>query len=387
MHLLPVEILVSAEGGAGLAMVLSLLAGAMLWNGGTWYLGLPSSSSHALIGSILGVGLVQRGVGGVNWGKAGEVGLSLLLSPALGFLLAGWLLLLARRQVPDPQLYRPPEGKRPPPWWIRGILMGTCSGVSFAHGSNDGQKGMGLILLVLIGLLPTEFALNLHAGAGEVRRASAAAEELDQFLSDAGVPEPAATGADAEPGVRARGLLAEVRSTLAGKDSLAAVAPEERWPYRARLLELHQALTVWAGQEPGWRVPPKPLRALEATVEYVPVWVVLGVALALGIGTMVGWKRIVLTVGEKIGKVHLSYGQGACAELVAMATIGLVDVGGLPVSTTHVLSSGVAGTMWANGSGVQGGTVRKIALAWVLTLPATMFLSGGLYAASRLLLR
>ncbi|MCI0463883.1 MAG: inorganic phosphate transporter [Gemmataceae bacterium] len=387
VHLLPVEILVSAESSAGLAMVLSLLAGAMLWNVGTWYLGLPSSSSHALIGSILGVGLVHRGVGGVNWGKANEVGLSLLLSPALGFLLAGLLLLLARRLLPDPQLYRPPEGQRPPPWWIRGILMGTCSGVSFAHGSNDGQKGMGLILLVLIGLLPTEFALHLHADAGKVHQASAAAEELDRFLADAGVPKPVPGGEDAGPGVRARGLLAEVRGTLAGKDSLEAVAPEERWPYRTRLLELRQALAVWTAQEPGRGVPAELLRALEATVEYVPVWVVLGVALALGIGTMVGWKRIVITVGEKIGKAHLSYGQGACAELVAMGTIALADVGGLPVSTTHVLSSGVAGTMWANGSGVQGATAQKIALAWVLTLPATIGLSGGLYAAGRLFLR
>jgi PiT family inorganic phosphate transporter len=383
VHLLPVEILVSAEAGAGLVMVLSLLAGAMLWNVGTWCLGLPSSSSHALIGSILGVGLVHSGVGGVNWGKAGEVGLSLLLSPALGFLLAALLLRLARRQVPDPQLYRPPEGKQPPPWWVRGILMGTCSGVSFAHGSNDGQKGMGLILLVLIGLLPVEFALNLQANAREVRRAIMAAEELGRFLADAGVPEPTTAGDDTGPGVRARELLAEVHRTLAGKDSLAAVPPEERWPYRTRLLELRQALKGWAAEAPGRRVPPESLRALEATVEYVPGWVVIGVALALGVGTMVGWKRIVLTVGEKIGKAHLSYGQGACAELVAMGTIGLADMGGLPVSTTHVLSSGVAGTMWANGSGVQGGTVRKIALAWVLTLPATLFLSGGLYAAGR----
>jgi PiT family inorganic phosphate transporter len=158
----------------------------------------------------------------------------------------------------------------------------------------------------------------------------------------------------------------------------------ERWPYRTRLLELRQALTAWAGQEPGRQVPSAAVHALEATVEYVPSWVVLGVGLALGIGTMIGWKRIVITVGEKIGKAHLTYGQGACAELVAMGTIGLADLGGLPVSTTHVLSSGVAGTMWANGSGVQGSTLRKIGLAWVFTLPATMALSGGLYAVSGL---
>jgi PiT family inorganic phosphate transporter len=388
VHLLPVEILVSAGGGAGLAMVLSLLVGAMLWNGGTWYLGLPSSSSHALIGSILGVGLVHSGVAGVRWSKAGEVGLSLLLSPVLGFLLAALLLRLARRLVPEPTLYRPPEEKKPPPHWIRYVLVGTCSGVSFAHGSNDGQKGMGLILLVLIGLLPAEFALNLHADTEAVHRAAAAAGELDRYLADAGAPEPGkAGGEDGGPGVQARRLLDEVSRTLAGKDSLEAIDPAQRWTYRTRLLELRHALRLWEAQDPARHVPAGPEHALESTVEYVPVWVVLGVAVALGVGTMIGWKRIVITVGEKIGKMHLSYAQGACAEVVAMGTIGLADVAGLPVSTTHVLSSGVAGTMWANGSGVQMGTVRKIALAWVLTLPATMVLSGGLYAVCRLFLR
>jgi PiT family inorganic phosphate transporter len=385
VQLLPVELLVNARPGAGLVMVLALLLGAMVWNLGTWYQGLPSSSSHALIGAILGVGLVHSGAAGVNWHKALEVGLSLLLSPVLGFILAALLLKVARRLVPDPVLYKAPEGKQPPPWWIRGILMLTCSGVSFAHGSNDGQKGMGLILLVLIGLVPAHFALNLHASAAHVHHAAQAAAELDQFLADHGVPAPPdQAGAEEDPGVRARSLLARLRQDLQGKDSLAAIPAGERWNYRCRLLELRQALQEWAGNDAARRVPAGLLRSLTATVEYVPYWVVLGVALALGIGTTVGWKRIVITVGEKIGKAHLSYGQGACAELVAAGTIGLADTAGLPVSTTHVLSSGVAGTMWANGSGIQGATVKKIALAWVLTLPATVFLAGGLYMLFRL---
>jgi PiT family inorganic phosphate transporter len=383
VHLLPVELLVDAGPRAGLAMVLALLVGAMVWNLGTWFLGLPSSSSHALIGAILGVGLVAHGIAGVNWHTAGQVGLSLLLSPVIGFIMAGLLLLAARRLVPDPKLYKPPENKEPPPGWIRGILMLTCSGVSFAHGSNDGQKGMGLILLVLIGLVPAHFALNLNAGAADVQRAAAAAEELDRFLVDHGVPEPVGND-DGEPGQRARRRLAGIRQMLQGKDSLAAIPPQDRWAYRTQLLQLRQSLTTWSAQAPGRLVPTGPLQALERTVEYVPTWVVIGVALALGIGTMIGWKRIVITVGEKIGKAHLSYGQGACAELVAMGTIVLADHVGLPVSTTHVLSSGVAGTMAANGSGVQGTTVRKIALAWVFTLPVTMLLAGGLYRVFRL---
>jgi phosphate/sulfate permease len=386
VHLLPVDLLVNAGGRAGLAMALSLLAGAIVWNLGTWYRGLPSSTSHALIGAILGVGLVHSGIRGVNWHAAGGVALSLLLSPALGSALAAGLLLLARRLVPDPELYRPPENKKPPPGWVRGILVCTCSGVSLAHGSNDGQKGLGMIMLVLIGLLPTEFALNLRAGPAEIARAAGAAGELDRFLADSGVPDPADAGDDANPGVRARSLLAEIRPALQATKSLSSLSPEERWPYRTRLLELRHDLDAWAAQVKGRRVPAEAVHALEATVEYVPGWVVLGVAFSLGTGTMIGWKRIVMTVGERIGKAHLSYGQGACAELVAMTTIGLADVFGLPVSTTHVLSSGVAGTMVANGSGVQMGTVRQIGLAWILTLPATMLLSGGLYAGCRLFL-
>jgi phosphate/sulfate permease len=387
VHLLPVDILVASGGQAGLAMVLALLAGAMFWNLGTWYLGLPSSSSHALIGAILGIGLVHSGVGGVNWLVAGEVGLSLLLSPMLGFVFAALLLRLSRRILPEPALYRPPQGERPPPWWIRGILMITCSGVSIAHGSNDGQKGMGLILLVLIGLLPTKFAVNLGASAHEVRQAAAAAEELDRYLARGGVPEPARGVDEQEPGIRARHLLAEIQRILAGKSSLKAVPTNERWAYRTQVLQLQQALKLWATQAPAQHIPAGAYRHLQATVEYVPNWVVMGVGLALGLGTMIGWKRIVITVGEKIGKAHLSYGQGACAELVAMGTIGLADLAGLPVSTTHVLSSGVAGTMWANGSGVQGSTVGKIGLAWLFTLPATMLLSGGLYMTIRVFVK
>jgi PiT family inorganic phosphate transporter len=384
VRLLPVELLVDANTNTGLAMVLALLLGAMVWNVGTWYLGLPSSSSHALIGAILGVGLVHSGLSGVNWTKAGEVGLSLLLSPVLGFFLAAGLLLLARRVVPNPEFYQPPQGEKPPPWWIRSILWVTCSGVSFAHGSNDGQKGMGLILLVLIGLLPAHFALHLHASKDKVHRAAQAAEKLDLFLAEQGVPDPANGDAE-DPGVRARQKLAALRTALAGKDSLEDIPEEKRWTYRTQFLEFRKSLSEWEKQNPGRRVPAEEFRALQATVEYVPLWVVIGVAVSLGAGTMVGWKRIVITVGEKIGKAHLSYGQGACAELVAMSTIGIADLGGLPVSTTHVLSSGVAGTMWANGSGVQLGTTRKIALAWVFTLPATILLSGGLYLLFRVL--
>jgi PiT family inorganic phosphate transporter len=118
---------------------------------------------------------------------------------------------------------------------------------------------------------------------------------------------------------------------------------------------------------------------IDNSTRFIPLWVKIAVAIALGLGTMVGWKRIVVTVGEKIGKTHLTYAQGASAETVAMLTIGAADMFGLPVSTTHVLSSGVAGTMVANGAGLQMKTIRNLLMAWVLTLPAAILLSGSLY--------
>src|SRR5262245_28446726 len=167
VNLLPVDLLIEGSASGALVMVLSLLLAGVMWNLGTWYLGLPVSSSHTLIGSILGVGIANslwknEGLSGVNWGKAGEVGLGLLLSPLVGFILAGGLLLLMRRTLKEPRLYKPPEGDDKPPGWVRAVLIATCGGVSFAHGSNDGQKGMGLLLLVLIGFLPFHYALTVN---------------------------------------------------------------------------------------------------------------------------------------------------------------------------------------------------------------------------------
>ncbi|HUY36776.1 MAG TPA: inorganic phosphate transporter [Pirellulales bacterium] len=389
VHLLPVDLLVHINTHAGIGMVFALLAAATIWNFGTWYLALPASSSHALIGSILGVGLANsilagKGFGvGVNWTMAGEVGLSLLFSPAVGFGLAAVLLLVAKRLIPSQQLYRPPEGDEPPPGWIRAILIVTCTGVSFAHGSNDGQKGVGMVMLILIGLVPAHYALNLRSDAARIAQTRQAAEELGTLLAAA----PAAHANDAQR------HLAEITRRLAGATSYAKFTPDERWQLRTALLGLGSSLKRRIAElgdalDPRERSRLRDLRAkLLEPIEYAPPWVLLAVACSLGVGTTVGWKRIVVTVGEKIGKAHLTYGQGACAELVAMGTIGLADRFGFPVSTTHVLSSAVAGTMAANRSGVQLDSVKKIALAWVLTLPATMVLSGAFLCLFRVFWR
>jgi phosphate/sulfate permease len=431
VHLLPVDLLVNIKTGRGLAMVLSLLGAAILWNFATWYRGLPASSSHSLVGSIMGVGManawIERGspFGGINWHKAAEVGMALVLSPVVGFGLAALLLVLAKRLIPARELYEPPHGDRPPPWWIRALLIGTCTGVSFAHGSNDGQKGMGLIMLVLIGIVPAAYALDMQASSQEIAATVAAARGLEQELSEPGlaammqalkeqhlatarveqmsrgaavaaaeVLEASAVEDLLDPYPRNDVVLAtldplplarDVLASLDGRTSFKDLGAEDRWALRTRLVELGASVRTLLRQfgdtlaEDRRRVLKSLASQLTKPVEYVPEWVVMGVALCLGIGTMFGWERIVVTVGEKIGKTHLTYAQGGAAELVAASTIAMADSLGMPVSTTHVLSSGVAGTMWANKSGIQPDTVREIALAWILTLPVAMALAGGLY--------
>ena len=404
--LLPVELVLNVGSGAGFAMVFSLLISAMIWNLGTWYLGLPASSSHTLIGAIMGVGLANSLLtpghvfgDGVNWGKAQEVFGSLLISPILGFVGAALLLLLMKALIKRPELYRPPEGQAPPPMWIRGLLTLTCTGVSFFHGSNDGQKGMGLVVLILVGILPAQYALNPEATTEQVHAIVQAADKVAPILQKLG-PNPI-TGQQAldtlndylkSNGVASRqtfeavaGLSEDVHDRIAGKDSFQQLSVNERRAFRSDLYLLSASITKL--NKTHKITDPADAKALtsydkllDKETKFIPTWVKVAVACFLGFGTMIGWKRIVVTVGEKIGKEHLNYGQGASAELVAMGTIGLADWFGLPVSTTHVLSSGVAGTMFANRSGLQADTMRNIILAWVLTLPVCVLLGASIFS-------
>jgi inorganic phosphate transporter, PiT family len=404
VSLLPVELILQVGSGAGFAMVFALLIAAILWNLGTWYFGLPSSSSHTLIGSIMGVGLMNQlmaangaGTSGVDWSQAAKIGQSLLFSPLIGFSAAALLMLIAKTLIPIPSLFKEPEGKRAPPPLIRGLLVLTCTGVSFAHGSNDGQKGMGLIMLILIGTVPTAYALNRTMHEADVSKFVAASQQaqaaLSRYSSGPAPSEPYAAVVDI---VRTRSvspqtlpaIIALSESVARNVDryhSLAKVPPDAMVNIRndmylvsegLRFVSKSQALTV---SEADRKTLTEYKKELDNATKFIPTWVKVAVAIALGLGTMIGWKRIVVTVGERIGKTHLTYAQGASAELVAMVTIGAADMYGLPVSTTHVLSSGVAGTMVANRSGLQWATVRNLLMAWVLTLPVSIALAGGLY--------
>jgi phosphate/sulfate permease len=372
VNLLPVDLLVDNSGGRSIVMVMSLLLAGVIWNLGTWWMGLPVSSSHTLIGSILGVGLANSllttgTLAGVNWAKALDVGKALLLSPVIGFLAAAVLLLIMKVLFRNPNLYHPPGEGDNPPSWIRGVLLATCGGVSFAHGSNDGQKGMGLILLALIGFLPAYYSMDLNHPklATDVH---AAAIEIDTALQASGQSNP-----------KIEKELGNIKSLLDGKSSLYEVPSEKRWDLRQSIFKFNNELSGLQLEGDTKLKVDAAKGSFKKAIEYIPLWVVVGVALALGIGTTIGYKRIVVTIAEKIGKTHLTYAQGAAAELVAAVTIGLADLFHAPVSTTHVLSSGIAGTMWANKSGIQGSTIQKILLAWILTLPAAILLGGLLF--------
>jgi PiT family inorganic phosphate transporter len=408
--LLPVELILQVGSGAGYAMIFSLLIAAIIWNLGTWVLGLPASSSHTLIGSIIGVGLANQfmagpgiGASGVDWGQVGKVFEALLFSPLVGFIGSAGLLLTMKALVKSRQLYEAPDTRNPPPLWIRCLLILTCTGVSYGHGSNDGQKGMGLIMLILIGALPTAYALNHAMPASHTPAfvaASQKAEAIFQKHATGDLPDAASARKTLTEAIRDKtfsdvhvyaamaSLSGSIATEVQSSGGVATVPAAATTNVRNSMFLVSETLRQMQKVTGAFTADEAPtLKAykseLDQSTRFIPSWVKVTVAIALGLGTMVGWKRIVVTVGEKIGKAHLTYGQGASAELIAAATIIAADQFGLPVSTTHVLSSGIAGTMMANGSGLQWSTVRSIALAWVLTLPAAAILSGALYFTLR----
>lgn len=409
VHLLPVELLVDSH--HGLIMVFSIVTSAIIWNLGTWYFGIPASSSHALIGSILGVALANALIkdipiaDGVNWQKAIEIGISLLLSPIAGFIVAGGFLLILKNRFPKSKMHQTPEkrkakkDKRKPPFWSRVSLILSAMGVSFVHGSNDGQKGIGLVMLVLISFVPQNFVLDLGSSSYQIEKTRDAAIHLNNLfkrneaalnphlnlkieqqvaLDDDFKCTPAVTGT----------VFNELNKLLTDIQDYKSLSTEQRILTRHYMLCLDDIAknvtrASLLSDEDNANIT-KLRNDLRSTSEYAPLWVIVAVALALGIGTMVGWKRVVHTVGEKIGKRGMTYAQGVSAQVTAILAIGAANILSLPVSTTHILSSGVAGTMVANKSGLQRATITNIILAWVLTLPVVILLGAGLFWISSL---
>lgn len=409
VHLLPIDLLVNISSTHGLIMVFSMLLTAIVWNFGTWYLGLPASSSHTLIGSILGVGVANALMthtsisDGVNLKKALDVMLSLIVSPLVGLAVAGVVLLTLKRLYPTSHMHLNPEerqlldGKKHPPFWPRTMLILSSFGVSFAHGSNDGQKGIGLLMLVLIGIAPSQFVVNMDASKYEIAKTADAAEHIAGiYASNTGVLDafiarhPVSTEDNAIPQgkfhcnpAQTRESLDKLGNLLRGVNSYSDLDTEQRRMTRRLILCIDDTAKKVASQPGLSKSDSSNLNTLRAdlnqTTEYAPTWVIVAVALALGLGTLVGWRRIVVTVGEKIGERGMGYSQGMAAQITAASAIGIASITGMPVSTTHVLSSAVAGSMLANKNRLQSGTVKSILMAWVFTLPATMLLSCALF--------
>ncbi|GBU10024.1 phosphate transporter [Gammaproteobacteria bacterium] len=403
INLLPMDLLANVNSGKGLLMVFSLLTAALIWNLGTWYIGIPASSSHTLIGSILGVGVANALVNGaslvdgINWAKANDVFLSLLLSPIVGGGLAGLLLWLLLKWKPTSYIHKTPhqrhdvEKRKRPPFWPRFILICSAMGMSFGHGSNDGQKGVGLMMLVLFSIVPASFVVNMHSNSLEIEHTRVAARHLAEFhhtyhdqidtIYSLSKPNPN-PGFDCQP-ADVSTKVDHILRVLGDIKTYDMLKPNQRLEVRNDLICLGDITKRYQ------KIDSIPLtdrntlkslyKSLTLTTQYAPFWVIALVALALGLGTMIGWRRVVETVGGKIGKKEMTYAQGMSAQIMAATSIGLASFLGFPVSTTHILSSAVAGTMVANKAGLQMGTVKAILMAWILTLPVSMGLSFSLY--------
>jgi PiT family inorganic phosphate transporter len=384
IKLMPLNDMMMMPLGENIALVIAILVSAIAWNLGTWYFGIPCSSSHTLIGSLLGGGFafwtIHHG-SGPNWAKASDIGLSLLISPLFGFSLAILLMYILRITVQSRKaIFKEPHEKKAPPTWIRAILITTCTLVSYFHGNNDGQKGVGLLMVVLIAFMPLQFAMNPQLPTGDLAGSS---RKIELALTQA------ASGSE-EHAESLKAMAGKCGGLAAQMDTVDLQNKEELFAARKAVQGLNKNLEsaikggVIAGETA--KIVKSEVKHLQGSYEFSPMWVVLLISICLGGGTMVGWKRIVVTIGEKIGKNHLTYAQGASAELCAAATIGVSSAFGLPVSTTHVLSSGIAGTMVAHGGvkNLQKKTIANIALAWILTLPVTFVASALFYYLFRL---
>ncbi len=394
VNLLPVDILIDTDPYHGVAMILALLLSAIIWNFGTWYFGIPSSSSHTLIGAILGIGIAFYFLPGnvnsaVNWDKAKDTGLALLLSPLLGFSLAIIVMFIFKRMIKNDVIYKEPIPGKKPPVWVRVLLWTTCGMVSFFHGQNDGQKGVGLVMLILIAILPGMFSLDSTVNLQGINQNIKGIEIL-MTKADTTVLSAKEKKLYADVLKHSAHFHEAISTNLYSTN----VELTNRFSLRKDIVKITKNSEKLITGE-NLALSSNEIKQLKAEIkstkkliEFAPSWVIILISVCLGLGTMVGWKRIVKTVGEKIGKQHMSYAQGASAEIVASIGIGLATWKGLPVSTTHMLSSGVAGSMVAKKGlkNLQKGTIKTIALTWVLTLPATIILSGGLFLLFRSLL-
>lgn len=404
VHLLPLDIIVSSNQNATLVMIYSLLISAVVWNFGTWYFGIPVSSSHSLIGSLIGVSVAFGLMHGfdftqsVNWSAVYKVLLALAISPLVGFGFAYLMMKGARKFFNNPKFYKSPEDevkRKRPNFWMRMGIIATGAGVSFAHGSNDGQKGMGLVMIILIGILPTYYALDMNSQEYKIKQVQNSATNLANFYAENNTTlNQLVDDKHLISALKVQNTIAEcnvnqvhettalIATKLEGIDSYSQLSEKDRWSVHNAVLCTDNFFTqvekVVDKDQSNYIKDQR--KALVSSAEYVPYWVIIAVALAISIGTMIGYKRIVLTIGEKIGSKPINYMQGTVSQAIAMVTILFANFMHAPVSTTHIVSSSVAGSMVAEpDGGVQKNMVKTILLSWVFTLPITGLLSAGIY--------
>lgn len=417
VHLLPTDLLLNVSSNYGLAMVFSILLAAIIWNLGTWYLGIPASSSHTLIGAIIGVALANAFitntsiVDALNIPKMVQILLSLIVSPAVGLILAGLMIFILRKVwrrkkngKKRERIFMTPEqreklyGKKKPPFWIRIMLIISAAGVSFSHGANDGQKGIGLLMLVLIGVAPAGFIVNMNASTYEITSTRNAINNIDEYfkLHQLTLNEVIGKQNPVDPEVETNELnqyhcdysqsfrtINLAKSLFHNIEDYNELTVSQRSQARRVLLCLSDTVAHVTKQSEVSDNDKRYLNSLKNnlldTVEYAPIWIIISVATALAVGTMIGWRRVAITIGEKIGKKGMTYAQGVSAQVTTALSIGIASYTGMPVSTTQVLSSSVAGTMLVDGGGVQSKTIKSIALTWILTLPISILLSASIF--------
>ncbi|BAB13276.1 inorganic phosphate transporter [Buchnera aphidicola str. APS (Acyrthosiphon pisum)] len=407
VHLLPNDLLLNATSKNALAMVFSMLLAAIIWNLSTWYFCLPASSSHSLIGAIIGIGLTNAFVtdsslvDAFNIPKMTSVFLSLVFSPIIGLIIAGSLIFLLRYYLNNNKIFyrihmtplerKEKDGKKIPPFLIRMALILSSIGVSYAHGANDGQKGIGLIMLVLIGIVPSSFLVNLNTNKYEINCTKHTLNHLEKYFLEKNIKKSNIIKNKEEINnlvVRSQSYnsIKNIKNTkllLKNISNYNDLSIKKRFQLRHYLLCISDSIdkkvnsSDICSKDKRFLIHSK--KVILKTIEYAPMWIILIVALSLSIGTMIGWKRIVVTIGEKIGKKRMTYAQAMSAQITASFSIGIASYTGIPVSTTHILSSSVAGTMLIDGDGIQTKTIKNIALAWILTLPVSMLLSSFLY--------
>lgn len=378
VYLLPENLVAGINTRGEAALFAAMIVSAVVWNFGTWWLGIPNSTTHAYIGSIIGAAMAdaflhgQSVAGQINWLQGEKIMIALIVSPIVGFALGYLLLKALRATVKDPNLYTPVQEGKKPTKGIRAVLIAGAAGVSIMHGSNDGQKSIGLMMIVMFGLFPALYGLDPdrlnEQDYSNMKQVVTNVQGIGQALDNTHLIEASANlnnhlnGSHHQPG---------------GSDQTAVAT-------RSEILDLHTSITK-ALKEPttASKLNAEQLQQLQYAhtllkdfVEHVPFWIILLSAIALGGGTAIGYRRIVTTLGEKMGSSRMNPGQGTAAQLSAVISIGLADAGGLPVSTTHVLSSSVIGSVAATPhQRINLHTLGRIAMTWVTTLPGTVLLS------------